>query len=222
MTMSIDGKVTGDFLSRSECGDAVETYYRINREYAADAYVCGRVTMEGSFTGGVAPVLDRYKGVKITREDYVADAETGFYAVAFDTFGRLGWTDSKIEDEDPGYGGAHIIEVLSEAASDEYLAYLKDKKISYIFAGENKIDVITALEKLKRLFGIEKLLLEGGSLINGSFQRIGVVDELSLVVAPVISGADGRILFDEGVFESYKFEAANIDKNGVISVKYKK
>lgn len=47
MAISIDGKVTGDFLSTKECADACEEYYRINREYQADAFACGSVTMEG-------------------------------------------------------------------------------------------------------------------------------------------------------------------------------
>ena len=57
MTTSIDGKVTGDFLSRPNHGGASELYYQINRDYKADAYACGRVTMEGSFTGGWYPDL---------------------------------------------------------------------------------------------------------------------------------------------------------------------
>lgn len=52
MTTSIDGKVTGDFLNRKEREAAIEEYYRLNREIPAEAFACGRVTMEGSFTGG--------------------------------------------------------------------------------------------------------------------------------------------------------------------------
>ena len=52
MTTSIDGKVTGSFLGREECVPATEEYYRLNREILAEAFACGRVTMEESFTGG--------------------------------------------------------------------------------------------------------------------------------------------------------------------------
>lgn len=48
MTTSIDGKVTGDFLYREACAPAIEEYYRLNREIPAEAFACGRVTMEGS------------------------------------------------------------------------------------------------------------------------------------------------------------------------------
>ena len=49
MVTSIDGKVTGDFLSRPECEKATDIYYELNREYnknGASGFICGRVTME--------------------------------------------------------------------------------------------------------------------------------------------------------------------------------
>ena len=109
MTTSIDGKVTGEYLYLHESESAVDAYYEINRKYKADAYACGRVTMEGSFTGGFQPDLTAFADAKVERTDYIADKEAKYFAVAFDRKGRLGWTDSRIHDEDPGYDDAHII-----------------------------------------------------------------------------------------------------------------
>lgn len=204
MTTSIDGKVTGDFLGASESAAAVDTYYAVNRELHGDAYACGRVTMEGSFTGGWYPDLREFADHRVPREDHAAESDAGFYAVAFDRKGRLGWKGSRIEDEDPGYGGAHIIEVLCESAPEAYLAYLRKIGVSYIFAGAEEMDLPLALAKLKRLFGIETLLLEGGSILNGAFQRAGVIDELSLVVAPVTAAAEDKPLMDGSGMERYR------------------
>lgn len=212
MTMSIDGKVTGDFLFSEECAAANEEYYRINRESHADAFACGSVTMEESFTGGFTPNLSKYQKRFIPREDYVADKEATYYAVAFDRSGRLGWKESRIHDEDPGYDDAHIIEVLCEKVSDAYLAYLRDIGVSYIFAGRVAINIGLAMEKLYELFGIEKLMLEGGSVINGAFQREGLVDELSLVQVPMIAGNKGKPLFFESRMEEY--ELASVEQLG--------
>lgn len=63
MMTSIDGKVTGSFLTEPECEAATDIYYQINRDYKAGAFACGRVTMEGSFTGGWYPDLSRYPAV---------------------------------------------------------------------------------------------------------------------------------------------------------------
>jgi riboflavin biosynthesis pyrimidine reductase len=53
------------------------------------------------------------------------------------------------------------------------------------------------LVKLRAAFGIEKLLLEGGGKINGSFLAANLIDELSVLLAPVADGTIGApSLFD--------------------------
>jgi len=222
MVTSIDGKVTGDFLFQNACVEATDIYYRINRERKADGFICGRVTMEGSFTGGFYPDLRQYNPVD-KKTDFLVDYLSGFYAIAFDTHGKLGWRSNKIidPDGDPGYDGAQIIEVLSEDVDERYLGYLKAMEIPYIFAGEDAIDVELALFKLKNIIGCDTLLLEGGSIINGAFERAGAVDELSLVVAPMIAGNDSKPLFMDSYIE--KFELAKVEnESGNLVLNYKR
>ncbi len=221
MVTSIDGKVTGDFLS-SEIGlKAAEEYYEINRKLKGDAFACGRVTMESSFTGGFKPDLSKYEGTKLACEDYVA-MKHSYYAVSFDRHGSVGWTDSKIHDDDPGYDDCHIIEVLSKDVSDAYLAYLQSIGVSYIFAGENDIDIRTALNKLYSLFGIKKLMLEGGSIINGAFERADVIDELSLVTAAVIADKDDKPLFYNSIGADWKLFYSESLNNAAMWSRYRK
>lgn len=222
MVTSIDGKVTGDFLFKNECAEATEIYYRINRELKADGFICGRVTMEGSFTGGFYPDLSRYESVE-KKADFIVKDLSGFYAIAFDTHGKLGWKSNKIidPDGDPGYDGAQIIEVLSKDVDGRYLAYLEAMGIPYVFAGETSIDVELALFKLKNIIGCETLLLEGGSIINGSFERAGAVDELSLVVAPVIAGNDSKPLFMDSNIENFELVRAE-NENGNLVLNYRR
>lgn len=59
------------------------------------------------------------------------------------------------------------------------------------------IDFTLAVKKLKSLFGIEKLKLSGGGILNWSFAQAGLIDELSLIIAPVADGAtDTPTLFE--------------------------
>lgn len=220
MTTSIDGKVTGEFLGMPESERATEIYYEINRAYHADAFACGRVTMESSFTGGWMPDLAAYQDASVPREDYVADRDAKFFAVAFDRQGRLGWKTPCIVDEDPGYDGAHIIEVMLEGVSDAYLAYLREVGVSYIFAGKEEMDIPFALEKLRNLFGIETLLLEGGSIINGAFARSGVIDELSLVIAPVTADAEDKPLLMDAASVAYELVDVKRYDGGVVWINY--
>lgn len=224
MTTSLDSKVTGEHLSRDNHSPVSEVYYEINRGYKADAYACGRVTMEGSFTGGWYPDLSQYPEVKLDpmRMDFLADDLTGFYAVAFDPHGRLGWKSNRIidADEDPGYDKAQIIEILTEQVHSRYLGYLEAMEIPYIFAGKAEIDIQYALSKLKDIFGINRLLLEGGSILNGAFQRAGVIDEFSLVVDPVIGGSGKPLCMDSKLEEYQLTDLKNYD--GIIWMNYRR
>ena len=226
MMTSIDGKVTGDFLFRPECAAASEIYYEINRKLKCNGFICGRVTMEGSFTNGYYPDLAEYSPVRHDhgfKMDFMLDDMSGFYAVAFDPKGKLGWKSNKIidPDGDEGYDGAQIIEVLTEQADERYLGYLEAMEIPYIFAGETEMDVELALFKLKNIVGCEKLLLEGGSIINGAFQRADVIDELSLVVAPVIADKDDKPLFKDSTLSDFELVKAET-VNGNVILNYKK
>lgn len=220
MVVSLDGKVTGDFLCRPACEKATEIYYDINRTVSSAGFICGRVTMESSFTGGWYPDLSAYAPVE-SKADFVPDYLSGFYAVAFDTRGRLGWQSNRIIDDDPGYGNAQIIEILSENVDARYLGYLQSMGIPYVFAGKEAIDVDTALVKLKALFDIQTLLLEGGSILNGAFQKAGVIDELSLVVAPLTADACDKPLFMDSELREHCLASVE-SKDGILVLKYKK
>ncbi len=221
MVISIDGKVTGSFLSLPEHEKVSEVYYEINRNYkasGAQGFICGRVTMESSFTGGWYPNLDGYETIE--KVDFIPNNLTGFYAVAFDPKGKLGWKTAFIEDCDPGYDKAQVIEVLTEQVEGKYLAYLKEKNIPYIFAGKEKIDVSLALQKLKGM-GIDKILLEGGSIVNGYFLEAECVDELSLVQDSVIANAEDKPLFNNSKIADFKLVKAE-QVEGILTLNYKK
>lgn len=226
MVTSIDSKVTGDFLFRPECMNATEIYYEINRNLKSNGFICGRVTMEGSFTGGWYPDLSEYKPMHRGpdfKTDFVIDNLSGFYAVAFDPKGKLGWKANKIidPDGDPGYNGAQIIEVLTEQADARYLGYLKEMEIPYIFAGETEIDIELALFKLKNIIGCETLLLEGGGIINGAFQRADTIDELSLVMTPTVADKNDKPLFTDSTISDFELTKAET-KNGTLILNYKR
>jgi riboflavin biosynthesis pyrimidine reductase len=95
----------------------------------------------------------------------------------------------------------HIIEVLTEQVSDAYLAHLKNLGISYIFGGKERLNFTVVVEKLKNLFSIDKLMLEGGGFLNGSFLNEGLIDELSLILVPIADGASNSVtLFETSSF----------------------
>ncbi|MGM4905934.1 dihydrofolate reductase family protein [Tardiphaga sp. 866_E4_N2_1] len=187
MGTSLDGRT---IPSRWRPTDAQigDLYDRLHTEIDCDAWVVGRVTGQefAKRKGGYpSTTSDSYP-----REPWIATRDVDAYAVVLDERGRITWGRSDI-------GGDHIVVVLCEAVPDAHLAGLRSEGISYVFAGNEKLDLSTALEVLNSELGVERLLLEGGGNINGAFLRAGLIDEISLILVPAIDGASGvPALFD--------------------------
>lgn len=222
MLMSIDGKVTGKFLSEESIATSIERYYEINRKLTKDALALGRVTMEESFTKGLKPDLSKYSNEVIIKEDYIYDPNYNYYVVAFDRKGKLGYTSNIILDEDEGYNKMMVIEVLTENVSSSYLRYLRELNISYIFAGKEDLNMSLALEKLNRYFNINNLLLEGGSIINGAFLKEELIDELSLVIVPLIASSNDKPLFYESNIKEFKLIETNVYDDNSMYVRFRR
>jgi riboflavin biosynthesis pyrimidine reductase len=59
------------------------------------------------------------------------------------------------------------------------------------------VDLTNALEKIATRFGVRTLMLEGGGPINGAMLHAGLIDEVSVLLAPVVDGRMGTAaLFD--------------------------
>lgn len=108
------------------------------------------------------------------------------YYVSVDPSGKLGWESSQLIYEDTT---AHVLEVLTEKASNAYKAFLRKLSISYIIAGKDSLDYTLAMEKVKNLFGIQTLMLGGGGVLNWSFIQAGMCDELSVLIAAAADGS---------------------------------
>ncbi|WBA41019.1 RibD family protein [Hymenobacter canadensis] len=188
MMSSLDGRI---ILSRWGAKPNTQEYETTAATFGADAWLVGRVTMEKDFTDGLAPDLQPAPE-PLPRTDYVAEHGATSFAVAIDAHGKLGWESAAIDDD-------HVISVLTEQVSDEYLAYLRRVGVSYVFGGAQELDLALVLDKLGELFPIKTLLLEGGGHVNGSLLRAGLIDELSLLHYPVVDGAaSSPTMFEQG------------------------
>jgi riboflavin biosynthesis pyrimidine reductase len=183
MMTSIDGKILSDKWGKSpEIQKLLKTFETAHEALGFKAWIVGRTTMEKDFTDFAKPVVKK-DPQQIDRSDFVADHQAESFAIAIDAHAKLGWNE-------PTMQGDHVITILTEAVADGYLAHLQDIGVSYVFAGKDQIDLNVALTKLKALFGIETLMLEGGGHINGSFLNEGLIDELHQLLLPI---ADGTI-----------------------------
>ena len=184
MLTSINGKTTGSFLQAPQTLAAINAYETTNQAFNSRAYLTGRVSMEEHFTQGRAPELHE-DAVLYPREDFIADPAAGAYIVVVDTAGKLGWESNVIHymDRPP----CHVVVLLTDKAPAAYRDFLRKRGISYLFAGDERLDAELALHKLKRLLGIDKIVLSGGGKTNEYFLQAQLIDEISLVVAPIVS-----------------------------------
>jgi riboflavin biosynthesis pyrimidine reductase len=181
MLSSLDGGLHPSRFTTSPDGGRAEwssLYEQIHDKLAGDAWIVGRVTMAEMSKAGAHPPE---QAGKAERPFHLASKDAGSYAVALDASGKLHFSK-------PDIGGDHVVVVLGRDVPDTHLAELAADGVSYIVAETKDLDLAAMLEVLGRELGIRTLLLEGGAGINGSFFAAGLVDELSLLVAPAIDG----------------------------------
>ena len=177
MMASIDGRIDSAVSAVAAEGD----YEVTGQALDGDAWICGRTTMGRHFADGA---FASRSGAPAASQPVHVARRAESYAVAVDTTGKLRWAGGDLH-------GDHLICVVSERVTDEYLAALREKRISYVVAGPSEVDLPRAVAALGEHFGIRRLLLEGGGHINGAFLRAGLVDEVSLLLVPGVDGRSG-------------------------------
>lgn len=208
MLVSYNNKISGSFMVAPEAAGLIAEYGRIDRRFAAEAWLCGKTTME-EFTGYRQPDLNP-ETVHCQRTDFVARKNAALYVVVIDPKGKIGYENAYLEK---GGRQSYVIELLTDRVDDAYIAYLRKMGISYIFAGENELDLNLAMQKLKSLFGIELLISHGGGYTNGALLRAGLIDELSLVRVPLIENNDREVsLFGSEDIPQSAFELKQAEK----------
>ena len=200
MLASLDGKIDGAFFGAAEMAPASQAYGELRKYYGCQATLYGTTTMLGGYAGGRVNSLPA-AGNPLPKEDWVnaEGRDMGNFVVCVDPKGELAFSSHISEKK--GRAPAHIIETLTEQASPEYLSYLRKQGVSYVFAGQETLDCGLLLEKLQSLFAIEKLMVAGGGVMNWSFLSAGLLDEISLVVAPVADGSNTAVsIFEQAPF----------------------
>jgi riboflavin biosynthesis pyrimidine reductase len=81
------------------------------------------------------------------------------------------------------------------------------------------------LDVLAREFGITHLVVEGGAKTNGAFLAAGVVDELRVLIAPALDGAEhvqGIVDYRNGLAGVVRMQlkSADVLDHGVVQLAY--
>jgi riboflavin biosynthesis pyrimidine reductase len=181
MVSSLDGGLHPSRWTHSSDGklsDWMALYQSCHEKLEGDAWMVGRVTMAEMTKGSPHPP---HEHGAVARPLHFANRKAANFAIAIDISGRLHFTTNEID-------GDHIVVLLGSDVPDSHLAELTNDGISYIASEQAQPDLAAMLDTLEHELGIKRLLLEGGAGINGSFLAAGLVDEISLIIAPVLDG----------------------------------
>lgn len=185
MVESIDGRIDCSMVDKIS-GDE---YYTTLDALQCTASVEGRVTMSHYYA--LPETFEAHDATPIGHSEVYKASDSNDFLICPDTRGTLMWESATTDD------GRPLLIVTSELATKEYLDYLKAKGISYIAVGKDAIDLGEAMKIVRKEFGVERLAVLGGGLINGGFLAAGLIDEVSLLLAPGIDGRAGwRAMFD--------------------------
>lgn len=186
MVASIDGRIDCSMVDKIS-GDE---YYTTLEQLDCPSQLEGRVTVEHYHADKepFVPAVDKPVGEPSVNVAVRSDA----YTIAVDTRGRLHWSSAEVD-------GTPLICIVSELVSEEYLAMLRDNGISWICVGSDAIDLPRAMDILRERFGVERLAVLGGGHINAGFLAAGLIDEVSLLLAPGIDGRAGQTALFDGL-----------------------
>ena len=187
MLTGVDGRLdTNRFslpLGKNDPNDIGFCYYTIcDNVWKPDATMLGRNTIKNYF---MKNEFDYTKYPPAEKHETFIGKRDSRLQVIFDSKGRTVYESDKILKQ-------NILAVLGESVSEEYLKSLREKGISYLFAGKDGRDYKLALEKMYEEFGMKTVVLEGGGIINGEFLKRGLIDEISILLTPQIDGLSGE------------------------------
>ncbi len=218
MLQSVDGKIsTGDVDSRDvdadfpkldEVGEGLKQYYDLEKQTDPVSFITGRVL----------------KKVGVNEKDFDAKQSPVSFVVV----------DSK------PHLNAHGCGYLAKKYKTLYLittnknhpfSNLKQKYSHIkIILYANKINFIDAFRRLGNEHIIDKMTIQSGSTLNAHLLRLGLIDEISIVIAPCLIGGENtksliggdsiRTEKDLEKIKPLKLVSCELLKNSYLHLKY--
>jgi len=176
--VSLDGKVTGFEVNLAR-------YYALVPTWKEDATLCGSGTVLAAPEGRVkekdGDVPARKPDPKDKRPLLVVADSRGRVRCWSMLLGAGYWRDG--------------IALCVRQTPAKHIEYLRRRGVSRVVAGDKQVDLASALTLLYSRYHVRTVRADSGGTLNAALLRAGLVDELSLLVHPVLAGTTARPLF---------------------------
>ena len=187
---SVNGRISGDDFLLPDMEPIHDANFGYRRSLDCDAVLNGTTTCAEIYSDGYLepdtcePETAGGRGKIGGAKDNILFKEGNKCCICIDPEGILSWSRNYVDrDVMPR---SHVVEVLTGKVRASFVEHLDELGISYIFAGDDEIDLELMMEKLYS-YGIRKVLVTGGGMIDYALLMAGLVDEVSIVIAPIVA-----------------------------------
>jgi len=174
-TISLDGQLTGFPID-------LGLHYEVLGGLPHDAILAGSTTLLAAAEAA---------GEDLTSEEPpgTIPSRDGPWLVIVDSRGRLtrlSWLRKQPYWRD-------VLILCSHATPAQHLNRLRRHEVEHVVAGDDRVDLSAGLEILASRYGVTAICTDAGGGLNGQLLRAGLVDEISVIVAPHLAGANQAI-----------------------------
>jgi len=176
--MTADGKID-TFERRGAAISSRRDKERVDRLRAeADAVMVGGRTL-----------LDENPKLTVKSADLRAEREARGLAPNPVKVGIASDVDLRPDSDFLTVGPARIVIFTTQQTSNKQLEFLRARGVEVFIHDTQRVDLPKALSTLKEI-GVNRLMVEGGGTLNFELLRLGLVDELTAYVAPLVFGGE--------------------------------
>ena len=182
-SVSLDGSLTGFMPDMG-------LHYKIAGEYKPDAHLIGADTIISGnemFGEGIPDELPS------DFEKPQRDAGLPWWVIV-DSRGRL----KGMLHTCRRFEYCHdVILLVSESTPADYILHLKERNYNFLVAGNDKVDLKSAFGKLAEIYKITRILTDTGRVLGNLLINLGLVNEISLLIHPLVAGEKGYPMFSD-------------------------
>jgi len=176
--VSLDGRITGFEVD-------MRRYYALASTWKEDATLCGSGTILAAPEGRIREKDEcepKRKPDPGNRRPLLVVADSRGRVCCWGMLLGAGfWRDG--------------VALCSRRTPARHIGYLRRRGVGCIITGDKRVNLAKALPTLRTRYSIKTIRVDSGGTLNAALLRAGLVDELSLLVHPVLVGTAARPLF---------------------------